>query len=82
MIKILWNQCECQVEVAYQGLQSAQFGYQGPKTVEQCGQVGKERTFADGHKEFMCDAHWTKCTGIVDKDGAKHLKPETPADPA
>jgi hypothetical protein len=40
----------------------------------QCPNGGKVRTFADGHKEVMCDNHWARCTGIVDKDGAKHMK--------
>jgi hypothetical protein len=77
MIKILWNQCEVQVESRTAAQALAQQGWTGNKAYEQCSSGGKERTFADGHKEIMCDNHWGRCIGIVDKDGAKHMKPES-----
>lgn len=84
MIKILWDQCEVQYEVEDRGLNYQMAGAQGyaaPKRLEQCSLRGKERAFADGHKEIMCEIHWQKCTGIVDKDGAKHMKSVEDAKP-
>lgn len=79
MIKILWNQCEVETLVEDRGMnyQMAQMGSPVPKRIEQCHLDGKEREFAGGHKSIMCETHWQKCTGIVDKDGAKHMKQVT-----
>jgi hypothetical protein len=61
MIKILWNHCE--VEMRHS------------ENVIQCETEGETRTFADGGKAVMCNFHWNKCTGIVDKDGTTRMKP-------
>jgi hypothetical protein len=83
MIKILWNQCEAETKRATQsfGL-AAQQGYGGPALTEtvQCDRPGEVRTFADGATALICEQHWHLCTGIVDKDGAKHMRPAEPKD--
>jgi hypothetical protein len=77
VIKILWNQCEAETKRPATGLNYQMAQYQGAPVLEtvQCESVGGERTFSDGAKAIMCDKHWAMCTGIVDKDGAKHMKP-------
>lgn len=74
MIRVLWNQCEAETKRPQTGLQAAMYGGAMLETA-QCDRAGEERTFSDGHKAIMCGHHWELCTGIVDKDGVKHMKP-------
>jgi hypothetical protein len=73
MIKVMWNQCEAETKA--RGDLYAAMNQFSPSLIVQCDNAGEERVFADGHKAIMCATHWNICTGIVDKDGATHMRP-------